>query len=260
MLLLFIACFQQASAQSYSVKSIHQKVDSVIRTNIGDSIPIEYRMWVGLISYQYQKKESGRVKKKKWKTREVSDTTKGIFRGAELSYHIYFKDKHNVGWERFGLPIDTICVDADFNLITPLKARRIPEYILNGDTTKFLDYLQACRLIKEQFPVDRNMEELKAHYLKRTGVMYLKMFKKPKVSYDCDLLFERNTMRYHWHVLQIIRCGTVAGYIESIEEEYKKKYGHLYETKDLKRIFYLDAMTGEIMYQGDFEPCAADSY
>ena len=255
---LIVVCSNSVFAQSYSVKFIHQKVDSVIRANIGDSIPIEYRMWVGLIRYQYQKKESEGIKKENWKTRDVNDTTKGFFCGAELSYHIYFNDSHNVGWKRFGLPVDTICVDADFNLTTPLKVRRIPEYILNGDTTKFLDYQQACQLIKEQFPVDRNIEEIRDHYIERTLVQYLELFEVPIVRYETELLFERNILRHHWQIQQIIRCGKVAGYIESIEKKYMNKYGHLYKTKDLERFFYIDAMTGEIMHQGDFEPCAYD--
>ena len=257
-ILVLSCCFYPVFSQSYSVKTIHQKVDSTIRADIGNSLSVEYRMWVAMINYQYREGVFGKIKTKNWKTRNVNDTTKGNFCGAKLSYHIYFRDKHNVGWKSFGLPIDTICVDSDFNLTTPLKARRIPEYILKDDTTKFLNYQQVCQLIKEQFPVDRNIEEVRDHYLERTLVPYLELFQEPIIRYETDLLFERNTLRYRWIVTQIIRCGIVAGYIESIEEKYMKEYGHLYETKDLKRRFCIDAITGEIMCKGYFESCAYD--
>lgn len=244
-------CFHSSFAQSYSMKYIHAKADSAIRADIGERIPVEYHIRNYLISYQYKNKKSNKIKKEKLKT--YNDPTKGDFCGGEMICQLYFKDKHNVGWEKLNTPADTIWLDANFNLVTPLKIRGIPQYILNNDTTKFITYQQARQIIKDLFLLNRNTEEIKTHYTERDFIPYLKLYPEPIIEYRTKLLFENNMLRHHWQIKQIIRCGEVAGYIESIEEKYMKKYGHLYDTKDLLRIFYIDAITGEILYKGDFE-------
>lgn len=248
-----VVCFHSSFAQSYSMKYIYLKADSAIKANIGERVPVEYRMKNSLMSYQYKKGKSGKIKNKKLELYALDDLTKGDFCGGEVVYQITLQDEHEIGWESLRLHADTVHLDAGFNLITPLNIRGIPQYILNNDTIKFLTYELARRIISDQFPVNRNMEEVTAHYRKRSLIPYLELYPEPIIEYRTKLLFENNTLRHHWRVMQIIRCGEVRGYIESIEKEYMEKYGHLYETKDLQRLFYIDAITGEVLYKGNFE-------
>lgn len=248
-----VLCFHSSFAQSYSMRDIYIKADSVIKANIGERVPTEYSMRNSLRSYQYKKGKSEKLKKKKLQSYTLDDVTKGDFCGGEVVYQITLLDKHEIGWESLRLHTDTVHLDACFNLTTPLNIRGIPQYILDKDTTKFLTYKQARQIINDQFPVDRNTKEVTTHYRERQLIPYLELYPEPIILYRTKLLFENNTLRHHWRVMQIIRCGEVRGYIESIEKEYMEKYGHLYETKDLQRLFYIDAITGEVLYKGNFE-------
>ena len=254
--LLIGLCCNTASAQQYTMKYIHQKSDSVIRANVDERIPVKYRMWSNVVNYQYAKGKSTKTERVDWSKTNVEDFTQGDFRGAELKYHIYFRDMHKVGWESFGLPIDTIHIDADFNLISTLKIGRIPSYILNNDTTKFLTYAQADSIINSQFPVNRFTKEIQEHYV-LLFAPYLEQYPEPRIRYTSKLLFERNLLRHHWKVTQIVRCAKICGYIGDLTEE-KKKFGDIYDNKDLERTFYIDALTGEIISEGYFSTCRHD--